>query len=250
MKQLLTYAWLSAISAAVAVLAVRSVDSTEAAPAAPVLPTSPTFDRLTVHRIDVVEPNGKPRVILSNADKYPGAYFSGKEYPHPGRERLGGLLFFNSDGTEAGGMGYANDTEDGHHSAGAILTMDQYNQNETMKLEYQEEDGKRGAGLVVFGDHPDAGLEPVVIANAELLAAKTPAEKAKAQAKLDKLVDTNVGHSSKRVFVGREQDDALVMLSDKQGTPRIVMEVDGKGEPSIQFFDAAGKPTKTYSASK
>jgi len=97
-------------------------------------------------------------------------------------------------------------------------------------------------------DHPDAGLEPVVIANAEMLAAKTDADRAKAKAKLDKLIETNVGKVHKRVFVGREQDDAVVMLSDKQGTPRIVMQVDAKGEPTIQFFDAAGKPTKTLGA--
>ena len=240
-KQAVVVTWLGVVSIAVVILAVGPTEA-----AAP--PSSATFDRITAHRIDVVEPNGKPRVILSNADQQPGAYFGGKEYPHPGRQRTGGVLFFNDDGTEAGGIGYGSGIEDGHRTAGAILTMDQYNQNETMKLEYDEEDGKRGAGLAVMDDHPDAGLEPVVIANAEMLAAKTDADRAVAKAKLDKLIETNVGKSHKRVFVGREQDDAVVMLSDKQGTPRIVMQVDGKGEPTIQFFDAAGKPTKTLGA--
>ena len=30
-----------------------------------------TFDRIRVHRIDIVEPNGTPRLILSNRAAYP-----------------------------------------------------------------------------------------------------------------------------------------------------------------------------------
>lgn len=244
MKTLMT-AWLVALTAAIALLVIRDVAPSDAAEP----PTTATFDRLTVHRLDVVEPDGKPRVIMSSAADYPQAYFDGTEYPHTGRARMGGLLFFNDDGTEAGGVGYFNKiTKDGHHRAAAMISMDQYNQNEIMNLTYEEEDGKRGAGLAVYGDHPDVGLKPVVIANAELQAAKTDADRAAAKAKLDKLIETNVGKLARRLFVGREEDLAMVSLEDKSGTKRLVVQVDGSGEPTIQFFDAAGKLTKTLGA--
>jgi len=219
--------WLAAISSAAGFVAIRHVEPRMPAPVA--WPASASFDRLTVHRIDIVEPDGKPREIVSNANAYPEAIFHGKEYRHPGRVRLGGVLFFNDDGSEAGGWGYANMIQNGHRVAGAILTMDQYDQDETLALAYNEQDGAREAGLTVFGDHSNVSLE-AVIAGKAAPADDTPA--------------------AKRLFVGRGGDLAAVMLMDKAGVPRLIMQVDGTGEPSLQFLDAAGTPTKTYSASR
>ena len=226
--------WLAGISIAAGCLAVRP-RATRAA----------SFDRLTVHRIDIVEPDGKPREIVSNANAYPEAIVRGKEYPHPGRVRLGGVLFFNDDGSEAGGWGYANMIENGHRVAGAILTMDQYDQDETLALAYNEQDGAREAGLTVFGDHSSVPIEAIVAANAAVVAAKTDAERATAKAKLDKLVADDTP-AAKRVFVGRGGDVAAVLLMDRAGVPRLMMQVDGTGEPTLQFLDAEGKPTTTY----
>jgi hypothetical protein len=36
-------------------------------------------------------------------------------------------------------------------------------------------------------------------------------------------------------------DDSIVRLADKQGRPRLVLKVDGAGEPSVEFLDATGK---------
>jgi hypothetical protein len=228
-----TASWLVLATAGVVVLACRPARPRAATPA---LPRSPAFDRITARRIDVVEPDGKPRVIASTAAAYPGAYFNGIEYPHPDRDKLGGFLFFNDEGTEAGGWGCAS-RRDGHsYDAGCLLTMDQTNQNETLKLTYEESDGNGGAGLVVFGDHPKESLQP-------LLVAKTDAERTK-------LAESLAGPTPKRVFVGRMGGDAQLALADLDDVPRIVMTVPATGEPTIQFFDAAGKPTKTYSASK
>jgi hypothetical protein len=238
--QIVLITWLSSITIAVGLLEWRRADASP--PQAPA-PTSASFDHITVHRIDVVEPNGKPRVIISNADRYPGAYFSGKEYPHKDRTQTGGLLFYNDDGTEAGGLAYAS----GKNSAGAMLTMDQLNQNETMELTYEEDHGKRGAGLVVYGDHPSASLEPLIAATDELAKATTDVERAQIKARIDKMSELS-GGEGKRVFVGREGDDALLLLGDKNGAPRIVMQVDAKGDAHLDFFDAHGHVTKSLGA--
>ncbi len=227
--------WAATMTVAVAALAIRNLPTADAAP------STASFDQIDVHRINVVEPDGKPRMILTNKQRFPGAIFDGKEYPHPGRDVGGGILFFNDDGTEAGGLAYANDPKD--HSAGAIFTMDQYNQNEILALNYDEQDGKRGAGLVVYSDHPKS-LKPVVEANAELKRATTDADKKRLQARMDQLIKDDVGEIAKRVFVGKEADDAMLMLYDKKGKPRLVLRVDGTGEPSLQLLDANGKVTK------
>lgn len=220
----------------VAALAIRDLPAADAAPG------TASFDQIDVHRINVIEPDGKPRLILTSKQRFPGAIMDGKEYPHPGRDVGGGILFFNDDGTEAGGLVYTNDPKD--HSAGALLTMDQYNQNESIALEYEEQDGKRGAGLIVYNDHPNKSLKPFFEASAELKRATTDADKKRIQGRLDQIAKETGGEMSKRVFVGKEADDALMMLYDKKGKPRLVLRVDGTGEPSLQLLDANGKVTK------
>lgn len=238
----LLIAWLVTVTALLAYRELtRPVDAAPAAPAAPASRTA-SFDVIDVHRINIVEPDGKPRAILSNSQRYPGAYFDGKEYPHPDRGQSGGLLFFNDDGTEAGGIAYYNDPKD--KAAGAMLTMDQYNQNETMKLIYQEAHGKRAAGLAVFGDHPDKSLKPLVEASAALASAKTDADKQRLQTRVDQLAKDSVGDFTTRAFFGKEGDDAELILGDKQGNPRLRLVVDGAGNPRIELLDAKGKVTK------
>jgi hypothetical protein len=48
-----------------------------------------TFDEITVHRINVVEPDGTIRMILTNKASAPGAYIKNKEFPHTSRQTAG-----------------------------------------------------------------------------------------------------------------------------------------------------------------
>src|SRR5580698_5826520 len=64
------------------------------------------FDEINVHRINIIEPDGKPRVIISDRARMAGLYWGGKEYRHPNRDN-GGFLFFNDEGTEVGGMTFS-----------------------------------------------------------------------------------------------------------------------------------------------
>jgi hypothetical protein len=89
---------------------------------------------------------------------------------------------------------------------------------------------------------------PVVQANAELQRASSDADKQSAKAKLDQLVEENVGEAKQAVFVGREVDESVVVLSDKTGKPRLVLQVDADGEPSVQLLDGSGKVTKKIAA--
>ena len=47
------------------------------------------FEQINVQRINVVEPDGKPRVILSNRSLFPGLYWGGKEFRHHSRDTGG-----------------------------------------------------------------------------------------------------------------------------------------------------------------
>ena len=60
------------------------------------------FDQLTVHRINVVEPDGTPRLVISDKAEFPGGFYMGKEFTRAERQEAG-MLFNNDEGTENGG---------------------------------------------------------------------------------------------------------------------------------------------------
>jgi hypothetical protein len=88
----------------------------------------PKFDEIEVHRINVVEPDGTLRMVISNKAAFPGAIIRGKEYPHAER-KTAGMLFFNDEGTENGGLIFGGSKDKGGHvESYGHLSFDQYEQ--------------------------------------------------------------------------------------------------------------------------
>jgi hypothetical protein len=63
-----------------------------------------TLDQLDVQRINLREPDGTLRMVMSSKERAPGIYYKGKEFPHPMGRREAGFLFLNAEGTENGGL--------------------------------------------------------------------------------------------------------------------------------------------------
>ncbi len=189
------------------------------------------FKELTVEKIDVVDKEGNVRVQLAGA------------FP-PRRTELAGLLFHNKDGSEAGGLVYSGRKTEGQVSAGSVLTMDQYNNDQIVVLRYEEENGKRNHGLWI-ADRPDS-LSPEVLAAFGLLE-KMPEGSARdsvSQALLAKIPPEQL--VARRLFVGRDKDKAAtVELSDRHGAPRLLLQVDSLGNGRISFLDADGNVVHT-----
>src|SRR5580704_2495534 len=70
-----------------------------------------TFDEIDVHRINVIEPDGTLRLVISNKAEFPGIIIKGKETPHPDR-KTAGMLFFNDEATENGGLIFGGSKDD------------------------------------------------------------------------------------------------------------------------------------------
>lgn len=197
-----------------------------------------SFEQLNVQRINVLEPDGKPRVIISNRELFPGLYWGGKEYQHHNRD-TGGFLFFNRLGDEVGGLTFDAERSGEHWQASAGLAFDQYQQDQTVGIVYNEQDGKRTAGFKVW-DRPNASMLPAVELSNRAAEAKTDAERERIRADMMSLA-RSWGPQGERLFAGKVMDDAIVRLADKQGRPRLVLKVDGAGEPSVEFLDDSGK---------
>src|ERR1700691_1760245 len=86
-----------------------------------------SFDQLTVHRINFVEPDGTPRLIISDRAEFPGAFMRGKEYPRPDRRDTAHLLFMNDEASKRGGLLWSGlRDKDGKIQNHAPLSFDQY----------------------------------------------------------------------------------------------------------------------------
>lgn len=158
------------------------------------------FDELRVHRIDVVEPDGTLRMVISNHNKLPPVIIKGKEQKMMEERPQAGMLFYNDEGTENGGLifgGRKNEKGEVVDSGGS-LSFDKYGAGQIVQLAGVDDKDNQFAGLAV-----SQGGQRIWIGHG------------------------NTGFAS-------------VSLTDANGKKRIVMQVGPDGTPSLGFFDAAG----------
>jgi hypothetical protein len=204
------------------------------------------FTEIDVERINVIAPNGKPRLVISNAERAPDAIIDGKTYHRSGSNQAG-MIFYNEEGSENGGMGFGGRTRDGHVSANAGLLFDQYGQDQTIGITYEERDGRRTAGLRVW-DRPDQSVTIAADLVEKIKLMPDGPEKTRRMAAVsDSLVKLGLG-GAQRVFVGKQPNkNATVVLADAQSRPRLRLVVDSAGAARIEFLDEAGKVLRTLS---
>ena len=190
------------------------------------------IDELTVQRLNVVDANGTLRFVLSNQDRMHPGVMDGVTINRP--RPVAGMLFFNDEGDEVGGLTYTG-TDNNGRRANAGLMFDQLKQDQTVGITYNESNGQRSAGLQVW-DRSDQPLSDLIkgLNDANAL----PEGPARDEAV--KTVRAKAQPGPRRVFVGKNNDKAAtVSLADANGKPRLVMTV-GAGNASNDFLDADG----------
>lgn len=204
------------------------------------------FDRIRVHRIDVVEPNGTPRLIFSNRADYPGSFYHGREIARPDRTGAAGMLFINDEGTEDGGLIYGGENENGKPSSFSHLSFDQYEQDQTVVLGTAlDPDGSEFAGFTL-NDAPSHPITPEVMQEAEKIKAM-PHGQARKAAWAD--FAKKYGILQQRAALRRNEDGSVDLgLRDKDGHVRLRVGLDANGQPSIQFLDANGEVQRVISS--
>jgi hypothetical protein len=203
------------------------------------------FSEIEVGRINIVEPNGKLRLTISNNAQSPGLEIGGKYYSAREGTRGAGFTFYNDEGDEDGGLAYHGKTEDGKTTAGGLFAFDQYGQDQIVGITYHQSQTRRVAGLQVW-DRPEIPLAGIVAKVDTIEKMKDGAEKTEAMTKLQQEAVANGLTGATRVFVGRDdQDNATVILSDTKSKPRIIMSVDTSGAAALKFLDENGKVVDT-----
>ena len=207
----------------------------------------PRFDEIDVERINIIAPNGTPRLVISNAERAPDVIINGKTYHRSGSNEAG-MIFYNEEGSENGGMGFSGHTREGHVSANAGFMFDQYGQDQTVGLTYDEQDGRRSAGLRVW-DRPNQPITVLADMVEPIKLMPNGPEKTRRMAAVrDSTMKLGLG-GAQRVFVGKQTDKtAIVVLADAQSRPRLRMVVDSAGTARIEFLDEGGKVIRSLSA--
>lgn len=200
------------------------------------------FDEIDVQRINLREPDGTLRMVISSQARQPGLILHGKEIPHPSvqNRRVAGLLFFDDEGSENGGLLYSGKRgADGKVIYKMHLTMDQYAQDEALALGHGGRDGERWAGLTVK-DQPDTPIGEI-IDTVERQRRALP--KAEFDAWSKGYMAQNPMHVE-RVYVGKDEHrESVLRLSDAGQRPRLQLRVTADGQASIEFLDGDGRVT-------
>jgi len=177
---------------------------------APPVQQSASFDTLKVQRIDVVDSDGKTRLVLANSERFPGAEIRGKTYARSIHDTAG-LVFYDTNGDENGGL-VSTKLRDQDM---ATLTFDYtYQPTDGIRIiKFESPDGARWrTGFEIFDRRP-----------------YKPGE-----------VDSTQG--IQRIALANENRNAELVISDAEGHPRIRIGVDKTGEPRIEMLDANGEP--------
>src|SRR5437868_3485195 len=172
-------------------------------------PSKPrNLGEITVERINVVDADGTLRLVISNKDRMHPGVIAGRTLQRP--RPYAGILFFNNQGDEAGGVTLAGRDANGQRGAEAGLMFDQLGQDQTIGFEYTEENGQRTAAFKVW-DRPDAPLADLVeqLNGANAIQDRTEREAAVAR------IRAAAPKPAQRVFVGKTRDRvASVVLAD------------------------------------
>lgn len=208
---------------------------------------SARFDQITVHRINVVEPDGTTRLVISDKAEFPGAYYLGKEYPRTDRDAAG-MLFNDEEGTENGGLIFGGQKDKGGvpHSFGH-LSFDEYQRDQTLVLESSSDGEERTTYYLINEDSTPWAITPEVSAEFQRMKALPPGPERTAASKA--LEMKYPGGIVNRGYFGRAKDKSVrLSLKDQEGRERLVARVDADGTPVLEFLDARGTVVRRVGA--
>ena len=200
------------------------------------------FTEIDVERINVVEPDGKLRMVISNRPRSIGPIYKGKPFGYPGGTRPG-IIFFNDEGTENGGLTFTGRVrEDGGYASSVGMSFDQFNQDETLTLRYSDENGRKTTGITI-AERDNRDIYDLIMQRDSI---NKLADSASRTAALQRLLGPRNGVPLRatRVYLGRDPSKSAVLnLSDPSGRPRLRLRVDSLSNASLEFLDENGAVT-------
>lgn len=197
------------------------------------------MDELTVKRINIVEEDGTVRMVISNKQKQHSGRMDGQDMED--RERQAGIIFFNDEGDEAGGLIFGVSEKNGITNNGMSLTFDQYKNDQVLQILNNEviRNGKmqKVRGFIVNDFPEESRLLNTMEAVKEAEKIEDPEERQQRMMEIQQ-----ESGSRSLVFLGRSRSgNNGLFLYDADGNPKLMIYVDQQGNPKIQTLDDEGQ---------
>ncbi|GGH14460.1 hypothetical protein [Mucilaginibacter phyllosphaerae] len=198
-----------------------------------------TATELTLQRLNIVDGNGKLRMVISNKQKQHPGIIDGKTLSK--RERDAGMIFFNDDGDECGGLIYSGNKKE----AGMAYSVDQFKNDQIMQLQYSQdnEDKKSKSYGFKLWDRSDDFTAGRLISHFDSLNMK---EGTKAYREEVARLKAKGYLGTERLFLGRNKAGQTgLFLSDGKGRLRLKIFIDSLNRPLIQTLGEKGEVIST-----
>lgn len=209
------------------------------------------FDTITVQRINVVEPDGTLRMVLTNNKKIPAIIVEGHEYSDfTGRRGSteAGIYFYDAKATESGGLTFG-----GPHPTNGIkrwghLSFDRFNQDQMFSLDARD-DGTNFRTVLQTIDQPNWKITEYL----QLLEQIKDLPPAEQEAAINAFWETHPRGAGPRTVLSSENyPDAptfsrnVLMFRDPSQQDRTRLGIDSQSLGALEFLDAAGTVTHKY----
>jgi len=207
-------------------------------------PGEAQFTTLSAQRINIVEPDGTVKLCLFDSRYLPAGVINGVKLPRSGGGESG-LMFYNEEGVECGGLIYGGKKAGGSETSGMGLTMDRYKGDQEIQIYHDQELDSGKVNLeenaVIFADRPDQPLDRI-FAKMDSIRKYITDTIARQQA-LRQLKSAGY-FGANRLIVGKKYDrNTGLFINDASGKARLNIFVDTAGKPHIQFLDDKGAVT-------
>jgi len=195
-------------------------------------------DEITTHRINIVEPDGRLALVISDHIRQHPGRMNGKDFP--ARDRPAGMIFFNEEGDECGGLVYDGTKKE----ASFTISVDQYKNDQIMQLSYEQDSAanpSRSYGLKLWDRNDRFTFQQKF----DFYNALPPHDSVALRTGLDSL--RKLGYLSvERLFLGHTADGQTgLFLRDNKGIPRLRICIGKENQPLIQTLDDQGRVVGT-----
>lgn len=206
------------------------------------------FAEIDVERINVIEKDGTVKMVITNVARFPNGKDSINALAtNVDRKKRAGMLFFNEDGIECGGLIYDGMKKANGHSSGLSLTYDQYDGDQVMQLltqDYREGDKRFVSSSIAFNDRPAKESQATTSKIMEELKSLSPQEK---REKIKAYEAQGLLGGVPRIMLGksRSENNGLFLFDDK-GMPRAMFYVDKENNAKLDFYDEKGQVLASF----
>lgn len=204
-----------------------------------------SFDTLTVHRINVVDREGKIAMAIVNHDDFPPPIINGKAMHRNGGSDSNGIVFYNQQGNEQGALDWSGRIHpDGAYESESTLSYDSVTTDQMLQVDNGNDNGKTYAFMIGW-NRPNMNSPEFQSLLNQVQSAKTDAERRAIIA-----AHPGAGGVTRYLFGYDQENTSQVMLADGKGKPRIKMFVTADGHAALQFLDETGAVTATFPPAK